>query len=370
MSSLKEYLAQLITAEGPLPLDRYMEICLTDPEHGYYMTRDPFGRKGDFITAPEVSQMFGEIIAFWVIDCWHMMGAPQAFRLVELGPGRGSLMADVMRTLKIAPPVREAAGLHLVEASPALRKLQEEKLEGQWHERLEDVPEGPLIVIANEFFDALPVRQFQKTGSGWREVVVEAKKGVLFLGLAEPGEALERIGSELRATAEVGQIAEASPAALAVAQGLGERLARDGGGALLIDYGYGEDALGETLQAVKAHRFTGLLEEPGEADLTAHVNFAALARAFQEAGAKTSGPISQGDFLRRMGIELRAARLMAAAEPDQRAEISSALQRLISDQAMGAHFRVLAVTSEELGVPVGFEEAGLEGAGSESGSDA
>ncbi|MFK8250573.1 class I SAM-dependent methyltransferase [Ancylobacter terrae] len=355
MTPLARELAALIAAEGPISVARYMGLCLGHPRHGYYMTRDPFGAGGDFITAPEISQMFGELVGLWCAQAWLDMGSPSPVRLVELGPGRGTLMADALRAARAVPTFRASLDVHMVEMSPVLRARQQARLADagvpvSWHADLGDVPDGPAIVIANEFFDALPVAHFVRAGDGWHErrIGLDAA-GRLVFGLdphpargvmtslpARPGDILERLDHPLL---------HALPA----------RLAAQGGAALVIDYGHAQSGLGETLQALREHKPVDPLADPGEADLTAHVDFAALARAALAAGARAFGPMTQGDFLTRLGIEARAARLKQAPGADP-AAIDAALARLTGPgpDGMGELFKVLAMVHPAVEAVPGF----------------
>ena len=358
MDTLAHALARRIALEGPLTVGAFMAEALGHPRHGYYMKQDPFGAAGDFVTAPEISQMFGELIGLWCADSWQ--------RLIELGPGRGTLMADALRAAAILPPFRAAIRVHLVETSPALRERQRAALGDQatWHDRLEEVPPGPSLVIANEFFDALPIRQVQRTVHGWAERLVDLDpespeddprfRFVLELGRS-PGRNL--IPDSLR-DSPVGSIVEVSPASQSVARLLGARLAEQGGAALVIDYGYADGpAVGDTLQALRKHAFAPVLEAPGEADLTAHVDFASLASAARDGGADAYGPVTQGEFLLRLGIQQRAQVLKRTANPKQAADIDSALDRLVGGEGMGTLFKALALSTPGFGPPAGFEGA-------------
>ncbi len=260
-----------------------MALALGHPEWGYYTTRDPFGRKGDFITASEISQVFGEMLGLWCVEVWRQMGAPDPVRLVELGPGRGTLMADALRAAAVSPDFIRAAQVHLVETSPVLREAQRSALAGRdvvWHDRFDDIPEGPLLLVANEFFDALPVRQLQREADGWCERLVgNGPQGLQFV-LSTPGApSAALLDPGMRAGAAEGAIAEIQPAALSIAAAISARLGAFGGAALIIDYGYMQSAAGDTLQAVRSHKPHDVLLDPGDADLTVHVDFAALARA-------------------------------------------------------------------------------------------
>ena len=361
MTPLAQLLRTRIKLNGPMTLADYMAECLGHPKHGYYMNRDPFGSAGDFMTAPEVSQMFGELLGLWCADYWEQIGRPDPVRLVELGPGRGTLMADALRAANAMPEFRRAVDLHLVETSPALRAQQAERLADAnpaWHERLDDVPAGPALIIANEFFDALPVHQFQLTEPGWRErlVTFDPQSGDLRQLLAPgPTPAAALIPVRLRdQTPPLGSVVEVSPAAVALARLLSERLVADGGAALVIDYGRSWSAPGETLQAVRGHRSHPVLTDPGTADITAHVDFGTLVRAAVEAGAASHGPVPQGLFLCTLGLESRAEALAAKATEDQTRDIEQACRRLIGTQEMGTLFKVLALTRPDLPIPAGF----------------
>lgn len=362
MTPLGELLARRIRATGPITVAEYMTEALQHPRFGYYVNRDPLGRDGDFITAPEVSQVFGELLGLWCADVWMRLGRPEPVLLLELGPGRGTLMADALRADETVPEFRRALRLHLVETSPALRAIQAKALGAAaptWHDALDTVPPGPLLVIANEFLDALPIRQFERRGGEWYERRI---------GLAADGESLAFIVETAKnpstslpsprfSGAADGSIVEVCPAASALAAELGARIARDGGAALLIDYGHARSACGDTLQAVRGHRYQPVLHEPGNADITAHVDFEAVASAARDAGARTHGPVTQGAFLRALGIELRERRLLESASPTQAESIRSGVRRLIDAAEMGTLFKVLALTHPALVAPAGFAEA-------------
>ena len=356
-------LIQRIAQQGPLSVADYMALALTDPECGYYMCRDPLGARGDFVTAPEVSQMFGELVGLWCADAWRRLGEPAEVLLVELGPGRGTLMADAVRAARTLPTFNEALKVHLVEISPALRARQAETLasEGaQWHDDLAGLPEGPLLLIANEFFDALPMRQLVKTATGWCERQVTLADGpedappAFAFGLSAPRPDAEQLVPAVLRDAPAGTIFETSPSAARTAAEIGRRLAAHGGAAVIIDYGHSESATGDTLQAVRGHARHDVLADPGSADLTCHVDFAALARAAREVGAEAHGPIGQGAWLRRLGIEARAAALMERATPAQQKDIRSALARLTGAEEMGDLFKVVALVPSDFGLPAGF----------------
>jgi NADH dehydrogenase [ubiquinone] 1 alpha subcomplex assembly factor 7 len=358
VNALGRIIAQRIRLQGPISLAAFMADALGHPEHGYYRRTDPFGQAGDFITAPEISQMFGELIGLWCAEVWRLMGSPAAFHLVELGPGRGTLMADALRAAKVLPGFEAAAAVHLVETSPALRARQKAALAGReitWHDSVGAVPAGPTILVANEFFDALPVHQFVRTSGGWRERLVALDGDRFVLATASsptPAELL--IPEAIRLTAPDGAVAEVSPAAVSTARAIAERLEAEGGAALIVDYGHTAHGTGETLQAVRRHKYHDILAEPGAADLTAHVDFAALADAARPHAA-LHGPVTQGAFLRGLGIETRAQQLSQRATDAQRRDIEAALHRLIGPAEMGTLFKVLAMSDHDLAPPPGLE---------------
>ncbi|MDE0392272.1 MAG: SAM-dependent methyltransferase [Rhodospirillales bacterium] len=358
MTALADEIRERIRRDGPLSVAAYMELCLSHPVHGYYRRGQPVGAAGDFITAPEVSQMFGELIGLWCAAVWQSMGRPQSVRLVELGPGRGTLLADALRAAEAVPAFRDAIEVHLVESSETLRAEQSARLghaQPTWHESFETVPPGPVLVVANEFFDALPIRQFERIGDDWRERVVTLAPSSGALHFAAAAAAAPCSEESCLGVAPAGAIVEQAPAREALAATLGARVAADGGAALIVDYGHDRQGTGDTLQAVKRHRRHGVLDDPGDADLTAHVDFFALAAAARQAGAAAFGPVPQGEFLQALGIEARAARLRRNASAEQREAIDSALRRLIKPDQMGMLFKALAIAHPALGPPPGFE---------------
>jgi NADH dehydrogenase [ubiquinone] 1 alpha subcomplex assembly factor 7 len=350
-SPLQSEIKKLIRSSGPMPVWRYMELCLMHPQHGYYISRDPLGREGDFTTAPEVSQMFGELLGLWSASVWKAMGSPPSLRLVELGPGRGTMMADALRALRVLPPLYQLINVHLVEINPVLREKQRATLQGarniSWHDNLDDVPEGPAIILANEYFDVLPIHQAVKQETGWHERVVELDEdGKLAFAVApEPIPRFEVLLPPLLRAAPVGAIFEwrTDTEIMKIAS----RVRDQDGAALIIDYGHLRSDAGDTFQAIARHSFTDPLQAPGLADVTAHVDFQALARAAEDMGARTHGPGTQGDFLIRLGIETRAVTLMAKAPPEVSEDIASALKRLIGTgrDGMGAMFKVLGISA-------------------------
>ncbi|MDD7910199.1 class I SAM-dependent methyltransferase [Pseudovibrio exalbescens] len=345
-----------IAHQGPITIAEYMNLCLADPEFGYYMTREPFGAKGDFTTAPEVSQLFGEIIGAWLVNQWQQDGAPDAFHLVELGPGRGTLMKDVLRVANLRPAFMQAAKVHMVETSPRLKQVQKNRLSRQsiqWHESFESIPEGPLYVIANELFDALPVHQYQLTPQGWRERCVGlTDAGDLTFGFSTTTLDTRLLAESIK-NAGLGSILELSPASTALATSIAQRITAHGGSALYIDYGYTQTQVGDTLQALKEHAYVSCLETPGQADLTAHVNFEALATASKKAGAIPHGPITQADFLLSLGLLERAGQLGAGKSEAEQTDIRQAVERLAADNQMGTLFKLLAITANNI-PPVPF----------------
>jgi SAM-dependent MidA family methyltransferase len=344
-------LAETIRRDGPLPLSEFMAAALLDPDHGYYATRDPFGAAGDFITAPEISQMFGELVGLWAAVTWAAMGAPPRVVLAELGPGRGTLMADLLRAAATVPPFLAALRPWLVEASPTLRRRQADTLAGHevnWADGADDLPAGPLLVVANEFFDALPIEQYLRIDGRWhrRLVGLDAAGSLAFVTGPE---------AEIDAAPDApdGAIFETCPQGVALAAALGRRLAAEGGAALVVDYGHVRSGLGDTLQAVRRHRFARVLDDVGAADLTAHVDFAALAHA--AIPARAWGPLPQGAFLRRLGIETRAAALAAGKDAATAADILGRMHRLIDAAEMGTLFKAMALAHPALPPPPGFD---------------
>jgi NADH dehydrogenase [ubiquinone] 1 alpha subcomplex assembly factor 7 len=317
-----------IKASGPLTVAQYMERCNTH----YYATHEPFGAQGDFVTAPEISQIFGELAGAWLADQWQQLGKPKAV-LCEPGPGRGTLMKDALRATRGLPSFHDAIRLEMVETSERLRHIQQETLRDThpritWAESVDDLPPLPLLLIANEFFDALPVEQYVRAGLG---------------------ETQRTIGHEDKSLVWVSEgavIREASPASVSIMAQLAAHIRKCGGAALIIDYGYAGGTHQDTLQAVRKHLTADILAEPGDADLTAHVDFGALAEIARNCGACVHGPVEQGLFLKRLGAELRATALCkSAATAGQRDAILSGLERLVAPHAMGELFKVMAVTS-------------------------
>jgi NADH dehydrogenase [ubiquinone] 1 alpha subcomplex assembly factor 7 len=353
-----------IRAEGPLSVASFMAIALHDPEGGYYARRSPIGAAGDFITAPEISQVFGELLGLWCADLWQRSGRPEPVALVELGPGRGTLLSDVLRAAAIVPDFRRALRLHLIETSPPLRAQQQRRLAGVgavWGERIEDVPPGPALVLANEFFDALPVRQFVRQGHGWAERLVGLGRADRFVFVEGPeSQAASLLVPPRLRDAAAGTVVEICSAGLTLAATLAEHLMVHPGAVLLIDYGSTERRAGASLRAVRDHRAVDVLNAPGMADLSADVDFAALAETLRAVGLDLYGPVPQGAFLRALGAEARLAALCAGtASPECRAVLEGSVRRLIDPDGMGKLFKVMAAVSPGLPSPAGFAAEGM-----------
>ena len=351
MTPLAQIFATQIAATGPITLADYIHTCLLHPAHGYYATRDPLGSAGDFTTAPEISQMFGELLGLSLAQCWLDQGAPAQITLAELGPGRGTLMADILRATAKVPGFADAISVHLVEASPVLQAKQAERVpSATWHRDVSTLPDDrPLFLVANEFFDALPIRQFTRDPNGWREHMVGLSDGALTLGLSSPApiDALEhRLGDT-----QPGDIVELCPALPGIAAELGQRIAAHGGAALIVDYGDWR-SLGDTLQAIQAHEKADPFAAPGHADLTAHVDFEALALA---ASPATYTRVStQGVFLERLGITQRAQALAQRLQGDALDQHIAAHRRLTHPAEMGDIFKVMALLPEGAAPPPGL----------------
>ncbi|HEX3810649.1 MAG TPA: SAM-dependent methyltransferase [Rhizomicrobium sp.] len=358
MNPLGERIARLIEAQGPLSVAQFMTIALHDPLDGYYSTHQPFGADGDFITAPEISQMFGELLGLWIAQVWHDQGRHTPVRLIELGPGRGTLMADALRAMKRMPEILKALDVVLIEASSSLQKVQAETLKDcdaklSWATQFSDtLADRPIFVLTNEFFDALPIRQYAKTERGWCERMVVVENGKLAFALA-PVPVAGPVVPTTHGEIEDGAIYEVSPAATALSEEIARAIAAKGGAALIVDYGYAEMGFGETLQAMGQHEFRNVLETPGEIDLSAHVNFPALADAARHGGAAVFGPVPQGNFLTDLGIEARVEILSGAkgAQPD---DIRSRMDRLVLADQMGLLFKALAILPNTAPTPPGF----------------
>ena len=371
VTPLQERLVQLIADHGPIRVGDYMTDALCHPQHGYYATRDPFGAKtadgqgGDFTTAPEISQLFGELIGAWLVHAWSGIGAPSRFNLIEMGPGRGTLMADILRVGRVRPKFLKAAQLFLIEASGRMRYAQQRTLHGMgppaegavWADRLDDVPAAPTLIVGNEFFDCLPIRQFVRTAetaeTPWRERLVGLNAVGDGLAFTLGDEALpEPPGAPHGARPE--DVFEVCEAGHDVMRQIAGRFEAAKGRALFIDYGHGRSGFGDTFQAVRGHRQWPVLASPGEADVTAHVDFGALARRARADGARVDGPVSQADFLKRLGLTQRLEAIAKVADEAAAADIRAGAERLIHPDQMGQLFKVMAVSSPDLGEPPGF----------------
>jgi SAM-dependent MidA family methyltransferase len=351
MTALADLLLARIARDGPISVASFMADALMHPVHGYYATRDPFGAAGDFTTAPEISQMFGEFIGLALAQAWLDQGAPDPVTLAELGPGRGTLMADILRATAAVPGFHAAARVHFVETSPHLRVMQAERVpQAIWHDRIDTLPDAPLLLVANEFFDALPIRQFVRAGAGWRERVVGAQDGQLRFGLSDAAP-LAMIAHRLTDTQD-GDLIEYCPALPGIVTALADRIARHGGAALIIDYGDWQ-SLGDTLQALASHAPINPLADPGRADLTAHVDFAAIAA--HAGAARHSRLTSQGVFLERLGITARARKLAAGLTGETLDAHVAAHRRLTHPAEMGDLFKVMALYPATAMPPPGLD---------------
>ncbi|WP_413206905.1 class I SAM-dependent methyltransferase [Rhodospirillum sp. A1_3_36] len=353
LASLTDRMAR----EGALSVEEWMGACLA----AYYGKGSAIGAKGDFITAPECTQMFGELLGLWSAVVWQSMGSPSRVLLVELGPGRGTLMADALRALAPVPAFVAALEVHLVETSPGLRVRQKEALRDSpvavaWHDRVEDLPDGPMILLANEFLDALPIRQYLRAGTGWRERLVMPREGRPPFAFTMGPLLVDRprLLQPAHDSASEGQIVEVCPAAHEIVTWGSTRIAQQGGAALFLDYGAARSAPGDSLQALRRHTFVPILDTPGEADLTAHVDFEALARTAVDAGASVDGLLQQGPFLQALGLEQRAQILTDSATAKQREDIASAVRRLIDPAEMGTLFKVLGLRHPAMALLPGF----------------
>jgi NADH dehydrogenase [ubiquinone] 1 alpha subcomplex assembly factor 7 len=346
---LAQLIADRIRQEGPMSIADYVGMALGHPEHGYYISQENIiGAKGDFTTAPEISQMFGEMIGLWLVDAWLQSGKPENIKLIELGPGKGTLAADVLRTVSAWPEFKATMTLHLVETSPRLRQKQFEVLKAwqpTWYDRLEEIPVGPCFIISNEFFDALPVHQLEKTAHGWEERRIgwnEERQEFFFTTAPLSFDVTPLMPGDFLNAAE-GSVFETSPVELSVLEEMCRRIAEYGGAGLIVDYGHVAPGLGDTLQAVSKHKYSNVLENPGLKDLTAHVDFG-MFKMVAEQAVRVHGPVEQGEFLKSLGIIQRAETLCARATKNQRKDIDAALHRLTAPTAMGGLFKVMGLT--------------------------
>ena len=360
MTPLDRLVRRLIAQAGPLPVSRFMALALQHPEHGYYRRAVAIGRSGDFITAPEISQVFGELVGLWLAGAWDRAGRPDPCILCEAGPGRGVLMADALRAIRrLVPEFAAAARLHLVESNATLRTAQASALAGAapiWIEGLEALPDGPLFLVANEFLDALPVRQFVMTPDGWRERAVALGEDgrLVFAAVDDPAGALAAVGLSWPEKSVAGEIWELQPDALAFVRELARRLVARGGAALLVDYGGSLPAGQSTLRGIRGHALADPLGEIGATDLSADVDFARLRELAVSAGAAVLGPVGQAAFLRSLGIEARRSALKAAASAADSAAIDAAIDRLIDPAGMGTVFKTMAIAAPSCADLPGF----------------
>jgi NADH dehydrogenase [ubiquinone] 1 alpha subcomplex assembly factor 7 len=368
-NQLAKKLRSRIKEHGPITLHDYMEACAADPEFGYYIVRDPFGAGGDFITAPDICQMFGELMGLWCVHVWAELGQPKNCKFIELGPGRGTLMSDALRAASLVPQFLQSVEVHFVETSAALRKVQGDQIRAQaeeqeraipdmfWHDKLEDVPEGPSFIIANEFLDALPIRQFQHKSGKWLErmVALDDDDNFVFSLADAPHDDLQAFPA-IHKQANEDDFLELCPSMPHIVKQIAGRADKHPLASLFIDYGYGEPALGDSFQAIKAHEFTDPLLEPGIADVTAHVDFSQLLHVAGKHGLGSSGAVTQRDFLIALGVRERAAQLMQGMENMVAAhQFISGFQRLIDAGEMGTLFKVVALTGADQPQVPGFD---------------
>lgn len=359
MTELNDHLIKLIRLHGPISISSYMAEAMTNPKYGYYVNQNPFGESGDFITAPEVSQMFGELIGLCFADLWLKMDRPVKVHLIELGPGKGTLMADIMRVLDVLPEFRDALELHFVEASPQLITIQKQAIsdfkdKATWHETIKSAltaaedDDQATFIVANEFFDALPIRQFQKGELGWHERMVTVnERGDGLITMLSPFPAHDVTLPENLKKSDLHSIIEVSPMADYVTGLIAEHIKTFRGAGLFIDYGYNEYKTGETLQAVEKHQYADMYERPGYADISSHVNFRKLLDIVKHAGLTPLGPKFQGKFLNDLGIAERVRILNNNATPEQKKTILSELNRLIAPNEMGTLFKVVGMISDK-----------------------
>ena len=348
MSALKSRIAEAVRINGPMPVSLYMLMCLHDPKDGYYATRPGFNE--DFTTAPETSQVFGELLGLWAAHEWIALGSPNKLWLAELGPGRGTMMGDMLRAAKSVPGFLDAVELAFVEASPALRKVQAQRL-GPWavhhFDNIDAVPPGPAIIVGNEFIDCMPIRQFVREGNGWLERQVGLNVfGDLFFGRGPPADLPDNV-------IPVGDSIEFAPALETLADAIARRFRAAPGRALFIDYGADTQSPGDTLRAFQKNAQVDPLADPGASDLTADVDFPRLKRLAEAQGLAVHGPIQQGYFLDRLGAHERS-RALAAANPGRADEITAAVKKLVAPEDMGSRFKAICLAPKDAAIPPGF----------------
>jgi len=360
VTPLENKLRDIIKTDGPISVSHLMRIAANDTDYGYYQSRDPFGTLGDFITSPEITQAFGEIIGLWCLTAWQNAGCPDKTILIELGPGRGTLMLDILRTVKkILPKFMESIELHLVESGTTLRQQQRLTLKDYhvtWHDFINTIPQGPSLILANEFFDVLPIDQYLMTKDGWHEKLIThdpEENKFSFITVPVSKKKISKFRFEI-SKAETNSIFERNRSAEKYAESIAKRIFSNGIAALLIDYGYVKSGFGDTLQAVKSHRYYDPLTDIGNADLTAHVDFANLEAIFKKTGVAVHGPVLQRNFLTTLGIEHRTMTLVKKATTEQALLLIKGCQRLIAQNGMGSLFKVMAITPENASTPEGF----------------
>ncbi len=372
-SPLEERIKLLIRRNGPISIEDYMTDALSHPHEGYYMTRHAIGKDGDFTTAPEISQVFGELIGLWLVQSWHDLGSPNRFNLVELGPGRGVLMDDILRAARLRPEFIKACSIYLVETSGRLRHEQKKRLtlhkeaHIHWADKFEDIPDAPTLVIANEFFDCLPIQQYQKTKTGWHERMIglDHNNNLTFELAPAPSKPAHPLGYDQPVStcntpndpqpAKDDDILEISPSAKKITKVIAQFLSKNNGRALFIDYGHYSSAYGDTFQSIRDHQFWPPLQSPGKADLTAHVDFQQIAETSLHEGIGVYGPLAQGPFLDRLGISYRVETLSRGKTEEEIITLRDGVSRLISPNQMGELFKVMVLSSPDLDPPAGFE---------------
>ncbi len=355
-SPLLERITRQISLNGPMPLAEYMHVCMADPTDGYYANREAIGRSGDFITAPEVSQMFGEMIGVWCVLAWEAMGKPKSVNLVELGPGRGTLMADLLRTTQKFTEFHSALAVHLIETSPRLRNEQQLLLcdshsKISWHDNLNDVLDVPFLLIGNEFLDVIPIRQFVKNGKNWPERAVGLDENGKLCWMLTPASIDTKSLPAGSSDEPDGAVFEKSPAREAVVLDITSKVKSNGGVGLFIDYGHTQSGFGDTFQAMWAHEFADPLTDPGHCDLTSHVDFEALTRVAEQAGANIKPVITQGEFLLKLGLLERAAELGRGKLEELQKRLTGEAERLALPDQMGDLFKVFCLSSVATDIP-------------------